>query len=233
MRDHAPRKDEERDTGGHARGEGKRGDEPVAALCRKEGIHANVYYTWLKEFMEAGKARLKGEETRGATQGEVDHLQREIEALLNDAASLRDPINRESYERFRAGILRHIWQEEKILRPLVRRQQGEVPFVHAARLRLDHGAIAALLVPGPTMGIVNALRTILAAHNDIEKDENGFYDTCDVLAGPESAVVLFRVHEAPEISTMPFNDAPFVVEATRRAVGRAGYDFDKITRVSA
>jgi len=68
--------------------EGLRGDEPVAALCRKEGIHANVYYTWMKEFMEAGKARLKGEETRGATRGEVDHLQRENEALRQAVADL-------------------------------------------------------------------------------------------------------------------------------------------------
>ena len=85
---HAPRKEEERDTGGRAGGEGLRGDEPVAALCRKEGIHANVYYTWLKEFMEAGKARLKGEETRGATRGEVEHLQRENEALRLVVADL-------------------------------------------------------------------------------------------------------------------------------------------------
>ncbi|MBK6910977.1 MAG: transposase [bacterium] len=40
--------------------EGLRGDHPVAALCRREGVSANVYYNWLKEFMEAGKARLKG-----------------------------------------------------------------------------------------------------------------------------------------------------------------------------
>ena len=47
--------------------EGLRGDQTVAALCRQEGIHANIYYKWMKEFMEAGKARLKGEQTRGAT----------------------------------------------------------------------------------------------------------------------------------------------------------------------
>ena len=41
--------------------EGLRGDPPVAEPCRREGISANVYYNWLKEFMEAGKARPKGE----------------------------------------------------------------------------------------------------------------------------------------------------------------------------
>ncbi len=68
--------------------EGLRGDHPVAELCRREGVSANVYYNWLKEFMEAGKARLKGEETRGATRGEVDHLQRENEALRQAVADL-------------------------------------------------------------------------------------------------------------------------------------------------
>jgi transposase len=28
--------------------EGIRGDEPVSALCRREGISANIYYKWLR-----------------------------------------------------------------------------------------------------------------------------------------------------------------------------------------
>jgi hypothetical protein len=35
--------------------EGIRGDEPVTVLCRGEGIHATIYYGWLKDFMEAGR----------------------------------------------------------------------------------------------------------------------------------------------------------------------------------
>jgi len=68
--------------------EGLRGDQTVAALCRQEGIHANVYYTWLKEFMEAGKARLKGEGTRGATKGEVAQLRQENAQLREAVADL-------------------------------------------------------------------------------------------------------------------------------------------------
>jgi transposase len=68
--------------------EGLRGDHPVAELCRREGISANVYYVWLKEFMEAGKARLKGEATRGATSGEVLELRRQNEALRESVADL-------------------------------------------------------------------------------------------------------------------------------------------------
>ena len=36
--------------------EGIRGDEPVSALCRREGISANIYYKWLKDFMEPARA---------------------------------------------------------------------------------------------------------------------------------------------------------------------------------
>ena len=38
--------------------EGLRGDDSIAELCRKEGIAQSLYYTWSKEFMEAGKALL-------------------------------------------------------------------------------------------------------------------------------------------------------------------------------
>ena len=68
--------------------EGLRGDHPVAEMCRREGVSANVYYNWLREFMEAGKARLKGEATRGATSGEVMELRRQNEALRQTVADL-------------------------------------------------------------------------------------------------------------------------------------------------
>jgi len=68
--------------------EGIRGDDPVSVLCRREGIHSNVYYKWLKEFMEAGKARLKGEDKRGATRGEVEELRRDNQRLKELVADL-------------------------------------------------------------------------------------------------------------------------------------------------
>jgi transposase len=61
--------------------EGIRGDDSVSDLCRREGISSNVYYKWLKAFMEAGKARLKGDEKRDATRVEVEDLKRENERL--------------------------------------------------------------------------------------------------------------------------------------------------------
>ena len=43
------------------RGTGLRGEESIAALCRREGIAEGLYYSWSKEFLEAGKKRLAGD----------------------------------------------------------------------------------------------------------------------------------------------------------------------------
>ena len=37
---------------------GLRGEESIAELCRREGIAEGLYYSWSKEFLEAGKKRL-------------------------------------------------------------------------------------------------------------------------------------------------------------------------------
>jgi transposase len=63
--------------------EGFRKELTVAELCRREGIHAQVYYGWLRDFMEAGKERLQGDVLRQANRGEVKELQRENERLKN------------------------------------------------------------------------------------------------------------------------------------------------------
>ena len=49
---------------------GLRGEESIAALCRREGIAEGLYYSWSKEFLEAGKKRLAGDTGRQATSGE-------------------------------------------------------------------------------------------------------------------------------------------------------------------
>ncbi len=46
---------------------GLRGEDSVAELCRKEGINQNLYYRWSKDFLEAGKKRLAGDQ--GAARG--------------------------------------------------------------------------------------------------------------------------------------------------------------------
>src|ERR1700723_3632756 len=66
--------------------EGLRGEESIAELCRREGIVQNVYYSWSKDFLEAGKRRLAGDTARAATSDEVKELRREASALKDVVA---------------------------------------------------------------------------------------------------------------------------------------------------
>jgi transposase len=61
--------------------EGLRGEDSIAALCRREGIAESLYYSWSKEFLEAGKRRLAGDTARAATADEVKALRQEARAL--------------------------------------------------------------------------------------------------------------------------------------------------------
>ena len=73
--------------------EGLRGEESIAALCRREGIAESLYYNWSKEFLEAGKKRLAGDTARAATSDEVKALRKETrdlkEVVAEQALELR------------------------------------------------------------------------------------------------------------------------------------------------
>ncbi len=68
--------------------EGLRGEMSIAELCRIEEIHANQYYSWSKEFLEAGKKRLQGDTKREASSDEVKQLKRENEELRRGVSDL-------------------------------------------------------------------------------------------------------------------------------------------------
>ena len=68
--------------------EGLRGESSIAELCRKEGINQNTYYRWSKDFMEAGKKRLKGDTEREATTSEVRDLRKENSHLKHLVADI-------------------------------------------------------------------------------------------------------------------------------------------------
>jgi transposase len=60
---------------------GLRGEDSIAELCRQEGIAQGMYYSWSKEFLEAGKKRLAGDTARDANTSEVKDLRREARDL--------------------------------------------------------------------------------------------------------------------------------------------------------
>ena len=61
--------------------QGLRGEESIAEICRREGLHQNLYYRWSKDFLEAGKKRLNGDTVREAGSDEVKSLRSESAQL--------------------------------------------------------------------------------------------------------------------------------------------------------
>jgi hypothetical protein len=147
-----------------------------------------------------------------------------LDALLERAMSNPENIDTVAYAQFRSGLLKHIGMEEKVLLPAAQKRRGGEPLPAAAKLRLDHGALVALLVPPPTVPLVAAIRAILKAHNPIEEDPGGIYDQCEELAEAEADQILLRLQNFAEVKVVPHVDSPFVMEAARRALTRAGYD---------
>ena len=68
--------------------DGLKGEDSIAELCRREGIAESLYYSWSKEFLEAGRNRLAGDTARQATSPEVKELRSESAALKEVVAEL-------------------------------------------------------------------------------------------------------------------------------------------------
>ena len=151
-----------------------------------------------------------------------------LDGLLRRSLDASGQIDRAAYGEFRSGLLRHIAMEERVLLPDIMRRQGGRPLPVAERVRLDHGALAALLVPPPSPSIITTIRSILQVHNALEEQEGGLYITCEQVAGPEAEELLAKLKATPEVPVMPYNERPEVLEATRRAVERAGYRLKQV-----
>jgi len=149
-----------------------------------------------------------------------------LDALLERAMADPAHIDAAAYAQFRAGLLKHIAMEEKALLPAAQKARGGDPLPIAARLRLDHGALVALLVPSPTAPIAAAISAILKVHNPIEEDPGGVYDECEKLVGAEADQILRQLQNHSEVKVLPHVDNAFVLDAARRALARAGYNFE-------
>jgi hypothetical protein len=151
---------------------------------------------------------------------------RRLEELMDQAVANLDKIDHAAYDDFRQGLLQHISIEEKIVLPAIQQAQGGRPFPSAARLRLDHGALAALMVPPPSPQIIAAIKAILIDHNRIEESSRGLYQTCQQVVGENLGHLMEKVRTLPEIDITPTKSSPYVMEAIRRALMRAGYNLD-------
>ncbi len=147
----------------------------------------------------------------------ADH--RRLDELLARAAADPGRVDFAPFDLFRAGILKHIAMEEKRLIPALTAARGGDPFPLARKLRVDHGAIAALLVPAPRPDIVALLSSVLGPHNRREEAPDGLYRVCDRTLGAAAADTLVDSLQAfPDVRLKPYNEGPAVERHIRETL---------------
>jgi len=154
-----------------------------------------------------------------------DH--RRLDVLLSRSVADPGSFDREAFEDFRGGLLRHIALEEKFLLPTVRRARSGTPHPLSRRLRVDHGAISSLLVPTPDAGIVSELRSILEPHNAVEEGEGGLYEACDELPAAEAMTLLERIKDYPAVKMAPHRDGRGVYRTAEDALQASARQGDR------
>ena len=159
-----------------------------------------------------------------------DH--RRIEKLFEEATRSPGDVDLEPYAEFRIGLLTHIKMEEKILFVAAQKANGGEPLPLQAKLRLDHGALTALMVCVPTPDVIKVVDHILEQHDILEEESGGMYEACESLTQHETQQILEQLRNVTPVPVHPFNKADYVVDVAKRAVARAGFDFDEIVKAS-
>jgi hypothetical protein len=146
-----------------------------------------------------------------------DHAR--LDALLAASAPDDGGFARAPCDAFRAGLLRHVALEEKILFPALR-EAGAGPELLALlrRLRVEHGALASLLVPTPSRALVGELRTVLGPHDRTEDAAGGLYDRCDALLAARAAELVARMQSYPAVKVAAYADGPRVLRTAADAL---------------
>ena len=65
-----------------------RGENQIAEICRKYGIHQTQFFKWNKQFLEACKKLLAGDTIREAATDKIVELRRENQQLKEMVADL-------------------------------------------------------------------------------------------------------------------------------------------------
>ncbi len=146
-----------------------------------------------------------------------DHAR--LDALLTATSAAPGSVDLVAFGAFREGLLRHIAWEEKLLIPALTGSRSGEPLALVRRLRIEHGALAALLVPTPTPAIVGEVRVILGPHNDAEEGPGGLYDSCDsVLSAQAKDALVERMRAYPRVKVASYRDGPRVCRTAEEAL---------------
>lgn len=157
-----------------------------------------------------------------------DH--RRIEKLFEEATRDKSHVDLEKYHQFRVGLLTHIKMEEKILFVAAQKANGGEPLPLQAKLRLDHGALTSLMVCVPTPKVIQAVNHIMERHDILEEEAGGMYEACEKLTQHETQQIADALRKVTPVPVHPFNEAPYALDAAKRSMQRAGFDFDEISR---
>lgn len=160
------------------------------------------------------------------------HDHRRIEKLFEEATEDKDHVDLEKYHQFRIGLLTHIKMEEKILFVAAQKGNGGEPLPLQAKLRLDHGALTSLMVCVPTPEVIQVVTYILEQHDILEEEAGGMYEACEKLTQNETHQILKDLGNVTPVPVHPFNEAAYVIDVAKRAVERAGFNFDEILKAS-
>lgn len=144
---------------------------------------------------------------------------RRLERLLELAAQGET----EAYSEFRKLLLRHIGIEEKIVFVEAQRARSGAALPVAAQLRLEHGALAALVMLPPRSVTLRAIRAVLERHNPLEEGPGGVYAAAEEALGPRCPQVLEAIKAAPQVPVSPWAESPKIGAAARRTLARAGF----------
>jgi hypothetical protein len=146
----------------------------------------------------------------------ADHVR--LHALLDQAT--RGAFHADAFAGFRAGLLRHIAIEEKLLFPAARVRGAALALAHD--LRVEHAALTSLLVPTPDAALCREIGALLAAHDGREEGPDGVYAECErMLSDEESAALTRSAADFPAIRVAPHFDGAAVHRTAAEALTAA------------
>ena len=145
----------------------------------------------------------------------ADHAR--LDALAKRAG---DPagFDREAFDAFRGGLLRHIGMEERFLFPAVRRARAGEVEATLKRFRVEHAAIGSLLVGTPDAALLFEIQSILTPHDQAEERPGGLYEACDDALGSDADSLLVRVRAYRGPKLRPYQDHPRVLRSAKDAL---------------
>ncbi len=153
-----------------------------------------------------------------------------VDKLLEQATQNPDQIDLELYREFRIGLLTHIKMEENLLFPAAKEAQGGKPLPNFKRFRLEHGALTTLVAVYPNKEVIKVIQHVLERHDEAEEKPEGMYDICENLTKDHTQELIEKAKEITPVPVHAPKKEEYVLEAAKRVLKRAGYDYDQILK---